>query len=88
VRKGIFDGAVEDRARVLLEAWLRGQNQGGHTPSPQDIGEVYVTCLHNALWELTRCPLTDHDGPGPNNVIVKAGVITTEAHAERGVGNE
>ena len=56
--KSIMDkGVVEDRARVLLEAWLRGQNRGGFTPSPQDIGEVYITCLNNALWEMTQCPL-------------------------------
>ena len=57
--KSIMDnGVVEDLAKVLLEAWLRGQNQAGHTPTPQDIGEVYITCLNNALWEMVnRCPL-------------------------------
>lgn len=57
-RPSIMDkGVVEARARVLLEAWLRGQTRGGHTPSPQDIGEVYGTCLHNALHEMINaCP--------------------------------
>lgn len=39
---------AEQRARQLLEAWLRGMNQGGHIATPQDIAEVYQIALHDA----------------------------------------
>lgn len=36
----------ERKARAMLEAWLRGLNEGGHPPaSPGDIAAVYRAAL-------------------------------------------
>lgn len=48
---GTIPQSVKDRARLLLEAWLRGVTQGGHTASPEDIAAVYDTSLARAREE-------------------------------------
>ncbi len=48
---GTIPQSVKERARVLLEAWLRGVTQGGHTASPEDIAAVHATALERAREE-------------------------------------
>lgn len=53
---------IQARAQVLLEAWLRGMNQGGHTTTPKEIAEVYQTMLGQAKREFETMPRSNREG--------------------------
>jgi len=47
-------GRIYTRARVLLEAWLRGTTQGGHPPIPEEIVDAYKAAVVTVRGEIER----------------------------------
>jgi len=51
MRKVPHQGTVLGRANDLLDAWLKGMNEGGHTATIEDIKEVFLVSLARAKRE-------------------------------------
>jgi len=56
VGAGLKKPEVVKRARVLLDAYLRGALQGGHTVSLEEVKSVWLTALIRAAGELRKKP--------------------------------
>jgi hypothetical protein len=45
------DDTIESRARILLEAWLRGCTEGNQMPDPDEIHINYLAAVEVARME-------------------------------------